>query len=442
MFTPHASPSDRATFAPLPDGSVSDSGEPFDLTHTTVPRRRGYPEVFAIVLAVGLPVTALVSFGRPFLPYAVSGGMVFLIYKALLFVTSRASLATSEPAWNDARESVRGFVPFVCLLTASYSIYLLAFFPGAMSYDSLNQWRQMATLTFNSWHPPLYALTMWALTRVWYSPAAIVAFQIIIQVLAVCFALTTLARLGGGRALLWALTLFYSLFPIYGVYTVVLWKDVPYSIALLVLTTLLLRILSSGGAELDSKRFQVGLGIILALIPLLRQDGVLPYVGSLAALLVFGWQRPRRLHVVLSVAVGVVLIVRYPVYDALKVTEVEGSVFSGKVHFFQIAAVVASGASISEQDRKTIEEILTFEKIRQLYTPYTGDIMLNDPGRSWDRERDEDRVFHLWLRLVWENPGVIARHIYKNRSVFWRVIQLPDAHLVPTLSSLIQIPKV
>ena len=389
--------------------------------------------IFALLLAIAFPAQV----ASPFLsqPFAILLTLVVVavLYKAVLVATLRLSSASVRPAVQLERQPLKRYLLFFVLLAAAYTTYLAAFYPAAMSYDSVNQWHQMVTFSFNDHHPPLYALTMWLLTRLWFSPAAVATFQIALQALAVCFALFTLARLGASKTLLWSLALFFALFPVYGIYSVILWKDVPYSVCLLLLTVMLLRVLSSGGAALDSRLFQVGLGVILALIVLLRHDGLLPYVGTLAALSVWVWKRPRGMFLVLSVSLGLIFLVRYPVYNALKVTRSQGSILTGKLYLFQIAAVVESGGSISPQERETIEETISFEAIREHYTPYTADPMLNSPGVSWEWvnvEGHRQELVRLWLELVRRHPAAIARHIQRNRSILWRAIPTPTRRAI------------
>ena len=387
--------------------------------------------IFALVVAIAFPAhLAAASLPQPF-GVLVTIAVVAVLYKAVLAATLRLSSASAHPAGEGERQRPMRYVLFFVLLAAAYTAYLAAFSPAVMSFDSLAQWHQMVTLSFNNWHPPLYALMMWLLTRLWFSPAIVAIFQIALQALAVCLALFTLARLGASKTVLWSLALFYALFPAYGIYTVILWKDVPFSVALLVLTVMLAQVFTSRGAALDFWLFQVGLGVILASIVLLRHDGLLPYVGSLVALSVWEWKRPRRMFLVLLVSLGLVLIVWYPVYDALKVTRFQGSILTGKLHLFQIAAVVASGGSISPHERETIEKTISFEAIKEYYTPYTGDPMLNSPAISWDWLRidgHKEELERLWLELVRRHPAVIARHILVNRSIIWRAVQFPDGY--------------
>ena len=122
-------------------------------------------------------------------------------------------------------------------------IYWLAFFPGVMSYDSVNQWDQLSTFKITNLHPAFHTILEWLLTRIWYSPAIISLFQVVLASLVIGYGLNSIrkvSRLPG--YILIALGLLISANPIVGVMDVTLWKDVLYSFAILLLTIYLFNI--------------------------------------------------------------------------------------------------------------------------------------------------------------------------------------------------------
>ncbi|MEI8314971.1 MAG: DUF6020 family protein, partial [Verrucomicrobiota bacterium] len=122
-----------------------------------------------------------------------------------------------------------------------WTAYLLAFWPGIMSSDSVDQWGQMLTGHFNNNHPAFHTLTNWLFTRVWLSPAAVAMAQIL--ALASVFGLTMreLALWGVPRNIRIVITMLFSLSPVNGLMTITLWKDVPYAISMLGLFALLMQ---------------------------------------------------------------------------------------------------------------------------------------------------------------------------------------------------------
>ena len=55
---------------------------------------------------------------------------------------------------------------------AIWSVYLIAFYPGIMSMDSLNQWDQITNFAkadygFTDAHPVGHTLFLWLITSIW-----------------------------------------------------------------------------------------------------------------------------------------------------------------------------------------------------------------------------------------------------------------------------------
>ncbi|MFI5075764.1 MAG: hypothetical protein ACHQRO_00400, partial [Vicinamibacteria bacterium] len=130
---------------------------------------------------------------------------------------------------------------------AVWVVYLLAFWPGILTEDSIEQWTDMTSGVIRGYHSPLQTILHWLLTRLWLSPAIIVMAQIAALSAAYAMVAAECAARNAPRWLLVATTLLVAALPANGFIVVTLWKDVPYSIALLTITALTLRLARSGG---------------------------------------------------------------------------------------------------------------------------------------------------------------------------------------------------
>ncbi len=93
---------------------------------------------------------------------------------------------------------------FALPCAAVWSLYLLAFWPGIMSQDSVDQWHQLLQGRYEDAHPAFHTLTVWLITRVWLSPAAVALVQIVILSAAIGFGLAMLRSYGVPAWALWA----------------------------------------------------------------------------------------------------------------------------------------------------------------------------------------------------------------------------------------------
>jgi hypothetical protein len=103
--------------------------------------------------------------------------IVSVVLAASVYLTkSSSSQANNKPIDNLSNWS---FLRYALLCFVFWSIYLATFWPGVLSNDSIDQWRQMLSGCFFYWHPVFHTLTNWLITRIWLSPATIVKAQIV-----------------------------------------------------------------------------------------------------------------------------------------------------------------------------------------------------------------------------------------------------------------------
>ena len=119
----------------------------------------------------------------------VLAGFLFLLVSLFL---SEITLKTRNPMQRRRGAWLLYALPMIVV----WGIYLLTFFPGLMSQDSIDQWAQVVSAHFNDAHPVFHTLLIWLITRFWFSPAAVVVFQIIILSLTVAWGIGMLEQYG------------------------------------------------------------------------------------------------------------------------------------------------------------------------------------------------------------------------------------------------------
>ena len=180
------------------------------------------------------------------------------------------------------------------LCSAVWSLYLLSFWPGFMTVDSMDQWTQMVKGPLANHHPVYHTLTTGSSTRLWESPAAISLAQILALATAFAFALRELSRWGVPRWTQGLLTALFALSPVNGTLVISLWKDIAYAIMFVVLFTLLLQVARTRGETLRSTRFLVSMGAALTYTALVRHNGPLVVLALLGMLVFISPRQLRR----------------------------------------------------------------------------------------------------------------------------------------------------
>jgi hypothetical protein len=156
------------------------------------------------------------------------------------------------------------------------------------------------------------------------------------------------------------------LIPSFGFHTIIIGCDLPCAMAILWFTYVLVRIidemlLSKSASQKQQISFAVQLGLSLVLIFFLRANSFLVYLVMAPVLtLLFLLKRQWKLLIAVALSVVLVLLIRFPGYDALNVQTGWRSTnmkYSAAVH--DIQATYYKGGELSERTLSKLREYAT-----------------------------------------------------------------------------------
>ena len=391
------------------------------------PRLHGYGRVFSVIGIVGYLLMGFwLSYNIPipypshdfnsFLPLLVvkiiarlSNGMVIgglLLFCSVwaaekLTLSSKASNLTSFPT---------SFM-FALPMALIWGVYLLAFYPGMMSADSMDQWGQMLTGVYNDHHPAFHTFLIWLVTRISLTPVSVAIAQIVALALVTGSWLAFLAQIRLPLWLIWLTAGVFAISPVNGTMVNTLWKDIPYSTAVLGLTLILAKIVYSKGRWMDSLNARVILGVTLALVLLLRHDGAPVAVGTIVILLALYPSRWHKWLVVTFVCVLLYFGVRGPIYQWVGVQR-STSLAEYSLSLWSMAAYARPGS--------TTDEVITS---LSPFSPIWGCDIWKSINPTW-RQTDLDLSLsstQLITNLIERGPRILLYYFRCNRSMEWIV---------------------
>ena len=195
-----------------------------------------------------------------------------------------------------------------------WGIYLLTFWPGMMSTDSNVQWQQVITGIFSDAHPVFHTLFIWLITRLWFTPAAVAIVQILSLSLTTAWGISLLDEQGLPWAA-WTLVALFALSPANGDMVIILWKDIPYSTSLFLLSLMILKIVFSQGKWLAKRSTWVWLALVSLCVASFRHNGLpIPFLTLPILILVYKkWWKPLVSSLVLFFALY--LLIHGPLYN-------------------------------------------------------------------------------------------------------------------------------
>lgn len=174
------------------------------------------------------------------------------------------------------------FVIAFCILYFWYQAY----YPGAFSQESFEQYRQALSGTYTNYKPLLHTLLTFTLPiRLTGEISSVVLFQITEYAAVIAYMCYVLFQYGG-KIVSTAAFLFVMLNPATGCMAVSPWEDTTFAMCTVLLMTFGLQIYMTGGKWLKSKRSLVFFALVLLTTTLVRHTGILFTFPFLIAVLV------------------------------------------------------------------------------------------------------------------------------------------------------------
>ncbi|RJS18746.1 hypothetical protein DRW03_24075 [Corallococcus sp. H22C18031201] len=332
-----------------------------------------------------------------------------------LWLSSRPSWEprlTTPASWQDAAHAVP--------LVAVACLWLLAVYPGVLTSDSADQWNQANWGSMNDAHPVFHTFMLHWLFVLWRTPAIAVLAQILTAGGLLAWGTLLLKRAGAPR---WALLLtaaVMALSPVNGVMLSTLWKDIPFSLAMLALSLLVFR--AATRTETPGLGFWAGVIITGALTLLTRHNGAPAVLGTALALIAL---RPREWRLAVLVLVTTFALsagsraLIFRVYDA-----VPGP--AGTTLLGYLGAHVASGTTVTPEEAAILDDIRpradrwNYHCFSNVFTLFDGHINVEA------LRRHAPELPALLGRLTLRDPKPVMNHFACASSVLWRIHQGAD----------------
>ncbi len=314
-------------------------------------------------------------------------------------------------------------------LATIWSILLCIFWPGMMSTDSLAQWAGALAGNFNDWHPLFHSINLWLVARLWPSPAAVAIVQIVALSFVSGWWFTLLYKYGAPRRVTLSLLVIFALLPMSGLLVITLWKDVPYSIAILALSGMLLEISASKGRWLHRRVAWVTLGIVAALIALYRHNGLPVALGTLASLPLFYRSTWRPTLYSLLLMIFAIWLARGPLYRAFHATTIGSQQIAATVLLHPITAYIYFGTSLSSEQARVLGQIRPLDDLWD-YQCFSVNPTMNSPFyNAATAVYYQDFLRRTLVDLTRGNPTIYLRHLACVSSLIWRLVPYPHAYL-------------
>ncbi|HVM05754.1 MAG TPA: DUF6020 family protein [Acidimicrobiales bacterium] len=287
--------------------------------------------------------------------------------------------------------------------------------PGLMSADSLAVWQQATGGGWVDIHAPAYTASVWLSAQIVGGPDLVTLGQSLFLAAAIVAVSRAVARLGAPLRPVLVVSAVVAASPMVGAFAVSLWKDVPYTAAVLfaaarVFDVTRLRMAGDavGGATVAS------LTAWLLVAAAFRQNGVLFALAVLAVLGIVLKGDRRRVAAAAAAVLAFTFVLKSVVYPAMGVARTPTQATIG-LFLHDIAAVARTHPAVFErEDRAVLARNAPFEVWRARSASYGCGSANWQHSPDFDWAKVEGRAgdyLALWTETLREQP----RRVLANR---------------------------
>lgn len=324
---------------------------------------------------------------------------------------------------NLYRNHTAGMSFLICLLC--WLPYYLYQYPGIMTPDSINQFEQVLNvIPYNNHHPWVHTLVFKLFYTIGYllthNMVAAVSFYTLFQMCllsgSAAYFISTMRRRRVRPFVLLMITAFYALIPYHAVFSVTIWKDIPFAAAVMLFGCSMFRMM-------DKRiRLQELLTFIISgvMICLFRSNGWYGFLLCCPFLLFYYRKSAKLFYPAILGILCTALIIKYPVMNAYQVQQPD-FIESVCIPMQQITAVICNDRELTPEQLDLIENVVDLTYIKDLYNPTFADNIkeLVRAGNEDYLVAHKGEFFKLWLDLGLKYPGDYLTAYIKQTYGYW-----------------------
>ncbi|KRD83029.1 hypothetical protein ASE51_21555 [Bacillus sp. Root147] len=359
--------------------------------------------------------------------------VLYAISRTLLAMLLTAAVLSAIKQINDFHYKFahpKRYLRIVTILILAVSLYYwFAFFPAAMTPDSLAQWRQAHNGEFNDWHPIMITWLIMLLTKIWDNPGIVAFTQIVVVVSIYAYTFDFFIKRKAHPVMIGLLTAIIVIIPSFLIFSIIIWKDILYSAFLLFFTVNIAKIYLSKGAWIKSKA-----GFFLLLlsafgVAFFRHNGFPVFVLTFLLMIVLFRKNWKPLVTIFLVVFILQKIVTGPVFTWLDVQPSDPNE-ALSIPTQQIANIISNDGEMSKEEREYFNKVLPIELWKEKYNPYKSD-PIKFTWKYYDREfifNDLGLYLKNYASIVIKNPYLATEGFLKQTALVWQINPFKDSY--------------
>lgn len=328
-------------------------------------------------------------------------------------------------------------IPFV-IITLIWSFYLFINSPGSLTSDSVDQYLQAIGLRrITQYHPALMTIILRISTFIFKSTIPYLIFQILFGAFTITLILNELYKKGVKFGKIILISILVALLPQNLTMIVSLWKDIIYTIALLLMTYLFWKIATNREEFFKSKIMILLLIISFVLVTLYRHNGIGPFLFGIIYFVYNAIRyKDKKIWATIFVIIFTIVLVKGPIFtlfDVDKKNTITSNYSAISNNVVRVtASILQNGKKVSSDITKVTDNYANEELLIKYYDKYNIDkLTFNaeiDKYRSNRKKTvisNKDAVI-TYLKLLYKYPLSTVKERLDGTDILWNVHQPAD----------------
>lgn len=333
------------------------------------------------------------------------------------------------------RVSVRKVLVIALVLFASWIPYLYIYYPGFIFNDSRSSlWQSLGQMQLNNHFPVMYTLFIKCCLRVGMHLGSLTmgvavysVMQMIIMAGAIGYFISWMqTRFSLKKWLTIALTLVFALSRYIAQYSIAMWKDPIFSVAVMLVTVWLMDLLFTQGGIRKNMKKMLLLFVALEIMILSRNNGFYIALATLLmAMLGILFEKNKQAigQIIFVVLLAIVCsrVVTGPIYASWGVSKDDERTESYGIFLTQMVRVVVLDGNLSDEDLEYMNRILPLEEYAVVYRQDCIDSV------KWSEHYNGavlgDNFFKHYFSILKKNPRICFEAWELQTFGFWSMNQ-------------------
>lgn len=323
------------------------------------------------------------------------------------------------------------FFIILAIILLFWMPYILTYFPGGIFSDTQTSIKQcLRIISYDNVNPLAYTLLIKICLVIgnFFNSAQIGMnifgiMQILIMASILAYSVYWLYKKNVSIVVLVFITMFFSLFKLFPMYALSIWKDTPFCLALYAYVILIGEIVYKKGKNLNSIKINILYSLLFIEISFLRNNGFYVVLATTICVLIAYRKNKILKFLIFTIITSIVVVmIKGPVFTLIGINKKTNGGGWNAIKISQIFYTEVMGGDINPEQEELINKMCNIEKLKEVYSPFLLDATTVTPEfNNMFISEHKSEIDKLWIDLLLKNPDLYIKGYLLNTLGYWDV---------------------